>query len=245
MKRRIMSHLVVSFPDLPTSKDIAKALVDGGSSMLEVQFPFSDPTADGVYIQRACKQALQQGFRVDIGFEFLSEIRKMTNIPVFAMSYGNLAVVAGVRKFLQRCKDVGVQGVIVPDLPPDYDEGIFSAGSDMGLEVVPVIAPSITDERLRLFAETSGSFLYTPLRRGITGEMTNLGDENMQFLSKVKSTGKKILAGFGIRAPEQVAALSPHVHACVAGSVFIHEILNRGDKTVYKVVHRKIQELAG
>lgn len=245
MADAIMAHLVAYFPDESASYDVARALVDGGCSYLEVQFPFSDPTADGVVIQRACAEALAQGFRVQSGFDLLARIRQLTDIPIFVMSYANLVVTRGIERFLAACREVGMQGVIVPDLPPDYDEGLFAAARRSSLEAIPVVAPTITDARLELCRRTGSRYLYAALRTGITGQLTELGEENTRFLCRVAAGGVQVLAGFGIQERRQIVALSSYVQASVVGSAFVSEILNRGNRDVYDVVRDKMTELCG
>ena len=139
MSSRIMAHMVASFPDRAGSLKVARALVDGGASMIEVQFPFSDPMADGPDIQAACARALSAGFTVSDGFELVGEICSATTVPVYIMSYANLLFAKGIDRFLAETKDAGARGVIVPDLPPDYDEGLFRSAAGLGLSAVPVL----------------------------------------------------------------------------------------------------------
>ena len=135
-----MAHLVASFPDQDGSLRVGQAMVDGGAKLLEVQFPFSDPTADGIYIQRACAEALSKGFTVDEGFQLVEQLTALPRAPdIFVMVYANLAFRPGIELFLTRCREAGAHGVIVPDLPPDYDEGLYAAGRELRLEVVPVV----------------------------------------------------------------------------------------------------------
>ena len=139
-----MAHLVAAFPDWETSLRVGEAMIDGGAGLLEVQFPFSDPTADGPYIQRACADALDTGFTVDDGFRLTERLSNRVQAPqVFVMVYANLAFRPGIESFLARCRDAGACGVIIPDLPPDYDEGLYAAGRNLGLEVVPVVPPVV------------------------------------------------------------------------------------------------------
>ncbi len=245
MKTRLMTHLVAYYPNRDASLRMAKAFIDGGSSFLEVQFPFSDPIADGVYIQHACKQALDQGFKLIPGFELLALIKELApDIPLFVMSYGNIAYRLGIGNFLDKCKEAGAQGVIIPDLPPDYDEGLFAAGKKCNLQVIPVIAPAISNSRLKIIAETGAEYLYACLRKGITGAATEIGKENLDFLNRIKPLAMKILAGFGIAERKQVEILSPYIHAAVIGSAFIKEIMNNGEeKDPYKVILAKMKRL--
>lgn len=257
MQNRVMAHMVAYYPDKEKSLMVAKALIDGGCSYLEVQFPFSDPSADGVFIQRACKTALAAGFTVERGFKLIGEIngyaenRKQAagdvafkKVPVFVMSYANLVFFRGVKLFLQDCVSAGVTGVIVPDLPPDSDEGLYSAGKEAGIKVVPVIMPNIKDDRFKMIISHTEEYLYTAIRAGITGKFTEIDSSVLKFLKKVKSSGVKTLAGFGISDRNQVEAVSPFVHAAVAGSAFIKVIEANGESSnPYKAVLSKIKEL--
>jgi tryptophan synthase alpha chain len=146
---RIMAHMVAFFPDKSRSLEVARGLAEGGCAYLELQFPFSDPTADGPDIQRACSAALAAGFTVDAGFQLAAEICRIVKVPVFLMSYANLLFTRGIRPFLASAAASGVRAVIVPDLPPDYDEGLFQAATEMELAAVSVLSPSMRDERLK------------------------------------------------------------------------------------------------
>jgi tryptophan synthase alpha chain len=221
---RIMAHLVAGYPDQDSSLEAAVGLAEGGASYLELQFPFSDPTADGPLIQRACDAALAGGFRVEAGFELLRRIRERTGLPVFLMSYAGLAVRRGVPAFLRRAREAGAAGLIVPDLPVDCDEGLYARGRALGLQVVPVAVPDTRPRRLALMAAAGARYLYAALRRGITGERTAIGPENLAFLEGLGGRGWKVLAGFGVRNREQVQALAPHAHAVVVGSRFVEEV---------------------
>lgn len=226
-----MAHLVAAFPDWDTSLRVGEAMTDGGAGLLEVQFPFSDPTADGPWIQRACADALAVGFAVDDGFRLVERLASRRGAPqVFVMVYANLAFRPGVEAFLTRCRDAGARGVIVPDLPPDYDEGLYAAGRDLGLEVVPVVPVTARPERLRTVVESSrtGS-LYTALRKGVTGGYTHISEDSIRFLREARGLGVSVMAGFGISERAQVDALAPLVDTVIVGSAFIRALLEAPD----------------
>ncbi|MDE0023215.1 MAG: tryptophan synthase subunit alpha [Spirochaetaceae bacterium] len=223
----IMTHLVASFPSWEASLEVGKGLVDGGAAYLEVQFPFSDPTADGPHIQVACDEALAAGFTQARGFALVEELRKYSAVPVAVMSYANPIFQNGVARFVQRCRDAGADAVIAPDLPPDYDEGLYAAGRDAGVAVIPVVVPSTLPERLRTVVTGADTDLvYAALRKGITGSYTEIGADNLAFLRCIGELGGKPMAGFGIRTGAQVAALTPHVEYVVVGTWFV-ELLRR------------------
>jgi len=226
-----MAHLVAAFPDRDTSLRVGEAMIDGGAGLLEVQFPFSDPTADGPWIQRACADALATGFAVDDGFRLVERLADRSGAPqVFVMVYANLAFRPGIEPFLTRCRDAGARGVIVPDLPPDYDEGLYAAGHDLGLEVVPVVPVTARAERLRAVVERSCTrSLYTALRKGVTGGYTHISDDSVRFLQEARALGVSVMAGFGISERAQVEALAPLVDAVIVGSAFIRALLEAPD----------------
>jgi tryptophan synthase alpha chain len=247
MPERIMAHLVAGYPDLEGSLAAALGLAEGGASYLEVQFPFSDPTADGPLIQQACDAALARGFRVEEGLALLRRIRETTGKPVFLMSYAGLVVARGVPAFLQRAREAGAAGLIVPDLPVDADEGLYACGRALGLAVVPVAAPGARPRRLELMARTGAEYLYAALRRGITGEPTAIGEENLAFLDRVAGLGMRVLAGFGVRRRDQVLALAPRVHAVVVGSLFVEAVgaAAAGPEAVRRAARQAAARLAG
>jgi tryptophan synthase alpha chain len=244
---RVMAHMVAYYPDGPRSLEVARGLADGGCAYIEVQFPFSDPTADGPDIQRACSAALGAGFTVKKGFELVSEISRAVKVPLFIMSYANLLFTRGMERFLADAKAAGAHGVIVPDLPPDYDEGLFRSAAGLGLAAVPVLSPSMRDARLSRVAELGTEFLYVTLRTGTTGSFTEIDSPGLSFLSRVAVMGHgrtaKILGGFGVSTRAQVEAFSPHVHAVVVGSALVRVVAEGGD--IRHGVRQKVAALQG
>ncbi len=247
MTYRLMTHMVAYYPDRDGSLEVAAALIDGGSAYLEIQFPFSDPTADGPVIQTACTQALKKGFKVRHGFEIVDSIRMSSDIPIFIMCYGNTLFYNGVETFICRCVESGVQGLIVPDLPVDYDENLFGLAEKYGMSAVPVAAPTISGDRLESILRMKPKYLYAALRKGITGKLTEIGEENIGFLQRISAAAGnnaiKILAGFGISRREQIALLAPYVHASIVGSAFIRAIRGGMGKTIYKKIRKTMDEL--
>jgi tryptophan synthase alpha chain len=166
---------------------------------------------------------------------------------VFVMSYANLVFTRGVERFLLNCASAGARGVIVPDLPADYDEGLFAAAASAGLAAVPVVSPSVTAQRLSRIAALGGEYFYATLRSGTTGPRTVIDDSSLVFLARAAGLPgprrPKVLAGFGISQRSQVEALEKHVHAVIVGSALVREVAKGGD--VRTAVRRKLEELAG
>jgi len=224
--KKLMCHLVSGYPTMDLSKQAAAGMVEGGASYLEVQFPFSDPTADGKRIQEACVKALEGGFTVGEGFRMVKELtRTYPQVPLFIMSYASPVFRRGISWFLDQAKEAGATGLIVPDLPFDQDEGYYQAAWDRGLHPVSVVVPTMDPRRLdrllSLLQAQGESYVYVALRTGITGDPTNLSEESLSFLKALAGKGLKLLAGFGVSSSAQVEALSPYVEAVVVGSYLV------------------------
>ncbi|MGO9311006.1 MAG: tryptophan synthase subunit alpha [Spirochaetia bacterium] len=243
---RIMAHMVAGYPDREASLAVARGLAEGGCAYIELQFPFSDPTADGPDIQRACSAALEGGFTVEAGFACAAAICRSQTVPLFLMSYANLLFTRGLERFLSDARACGARGVIVPDLPPDYDEGLFHCAASLGLAAVPVLSPSMREGRLSRVGALGAEYLYVTLRTGTTGSFTHIDSPGLSFLSRVAGMdhGKaKLLGGFGVSTREQVQAVSPHVHAVVVGSALVRLVSAGGD--VPSAVREMVRKLSG
>jgi tryptophan synthase alpha chain len=221
---RIMAHIVAGYPGLELSLAAALALADAGAAYLEVQFPFSDPSADGPVIQTACVASLAAGFKLDAGFEMLRELSGRAKAPVFIMSYASPVVARGTAAFCERAARAGAAGLIIPDLVPGMDEGLYAEGAARSLAVVPLLAPGMREERFKRIVSMKTEFIYAALRRGITGRETEIGRENLALLDRAKEGGAKVMGGFGIRDAAQVRILSGHVHAAIVGTAFTETV---------------------
>lgn len=244
----VMTHMVAGYPDRERSLAVVRGLIDGGAAYLEIQFPFSDPSADGPTIQAACGAALAAGFSLDEGFTLVEEAAAMSDIPIFIMSYANPVFTLGVDAFAARARKAGAAGLIVPDLTIDADEGLYAAGRKAGLAVVPVLVPTVSSARLESLLEAGAEYLYIALRRGITGRETQIAAETTDFLDRCASGGARLFAGFGIRTPEQIELLAPHVEAAVVGSALVEVIAQSTGGTaddIYRDINRETRRLCG
>ena len=243
----LMSHLIAGFPDAETSIAIADALVKGGATILEIQLPFSDPSADGPAIQSACTKVLERHYRTSDGLKFIETLHKeFPNVQIYLMSYGSLIYTPGVSAFCKKAADAGVKGMIIPDLPFDFDEGLTAACKENGMINIPVAAPSMSAERLEKMANAGFPYIYAALRTGITGTETSVDEATLNFIKKVSAGGSKVYGGFGISTGAQSALLADSVEAVVAGSVFVRLITEHQNDAdaLYKAVQAKAAEIS-
>ncbi len=242
---RIVAHLVAGYPSVDASKEVARGLIDGGAFALEIQIPFSDPTADGPAIEEACRVALERGCSVKEALGVVREIRRESDVPIFLMSYANLVVAPGIDRFVRSARDAGATGLIVPDLSPGSDDGLYLAADDARCRAVPVVVPWITKERRSEVLDAPIDWVYVALRRGITGTYTDLGPEQEVFLSSLRTPGVSVMAGFGIQRAQQVAALVPHADAAVVGSEIVRAVANAPAGGEGEAARRIVESLRG
>lgn len=245
-KIKLMSHLVAGYPSEESALTVARSLVKGGADILEIQLPFSDPSADGPAIQTACTKVLERGYRTYDGLSFIAKIHsEFPDVPIYLMSYGSLIYTPGVENFCKKASEAGVKGMIIPDLPFDFDEGLTEACKKNGMINIPVAAPSMSPERLYKMAHAGFPYIYAALRVGITGTDTKIGEDTLSFLKKVSEGGSKIYGGFGISNGEQAKALASSVDAIVAGSVFVRIITEnqKNPEKMAKLIEEKAREL--
>ena len=249
MKASLMAHMIAGYPNYETSLETARAIAAGGASYLEVQFPFSDPSADGPAIQAACTEALTAGFKVDDGWRLVETLRReFPEVPIFLMSYASIVVTRGVDAFAARAKAAGVAGLIIPDLAPGADEGLYAAGKKHGLAVVPVIVPSVPEDRLQSILALKPEWVYTAIRAGITGVHTTLTPELKAFLARLNAQ-TKVFAGFGIDSADQVRDLRDSTHTVVVGSALVRVVAAAakagGKAQVRQEIEAKVREFVG
>ena len=245
-KIKLMSHLVAGYPTDELSFEAARALVDGGADILEIQLPFSDPCADGPAIQGACTEVLSRKYRTADGFAFIKKLHEsFPDKKIYLMSYGSLVYTPGVKAFCKKAAECGVNGMIIPDLPFDHDEGLTEACKENGMINIPVAAPGMSQERLCKMSHAGFPYIYASLRTGITGTDTEIGKDTISFLKSVGEGGSRIYGGFGISNGKQSEALASSVDAVVAGSVFVRIITeNKADKArLYEAVKSRAKEI--
>jgi tryptophan synthase alpha chain len=219
----LMPYLPLGYPTPATSLEMVEAAVTGGADMLELGVPFSDPLADGPTIQRATHIALQQGMTVARCLEMVQELRRRgIKLPFIFMGYYNPILAYSEEPFCRACREVGVDGLIVPDLPPGEGETLERACRQHGLALIYLLAPTSTPDRVQLVIERSQGFIYLVSVVGITGARGHLPPDLAAFVSRVRAvTDKPLAVGFGISTPEQAGQVAAMADGVIVGSVLV------------------------
>jgi tryptophan synthase alpha chain len=225
----LMPYLMGGHPDVATSLAIAQAYVDGGADLIELGIPFSDPIADGPVIQAAATRALASGTRVDDVFRICAAITE--RVPVVLMTYANIVLARGAEGFAAAAAGAGASGLIVQDLPLEEAPAALAACDAAGLALVPLVAPTTTDERLARIGERARGFLYTVSVTGTTGERAVLSDEFAAVVARAKAhTAVPVALGFGIATLEQAsAAADAGADGVIVGSRLVREAAEAAD----------------
>ncbi len=228
----LMTHLVVGYPSLEITKSLVKVMEEAGVDFIELQIPFSDPLADGPTIMRACEKALDNGVKVKDAFKLANRLTKEAKIPILFMAYYNTVFKYGTEKFCQDAKQVGISGLIIPDVPieEEHQEHFIKYCKESGLKNIRVISPVSTEERLKKNAEVTDGFVYCTARQGITGAQKELDIQVVTFLKNVKKYFKiPIAVGFGISNRKRIELVKPFADIAIIGSAII-DVINKSNK---------------
>lgn len=222
-KTALMPYLMGGFPTVEVSRQIAFAYVDAGADLIELGVPFSDPLADGPVIHRAATAALAAGAKVDDVLGIAAAIGD--RVPVLLMAYANTISRRGAAKFVADSVAAGVAGLIVPDLPAEEATSLRGVCREAGVALIPLVAPTTTDERLaRIGAEADG-FVYTVAVTGTTGERADAGEGLADLVARVRrATGVPVAVGFGIGDERQAARVAEFADGAIIGSRLVREV---------------------
>jgi tryptophan synthase alpha chain len=236
----LMPYLMGGFPDLPASRAIADAYADAGADLVELGIPFSDPLADGPVIHAAGTAALEAGATVDGVFELCAAFSD--RLPVVVMCYANLVVVRGAEAFAEALRDAGASGLIVPDLPFEEAPAVLEACDARGLALVPLVAPTTPEDRLRAIGERARGFVYTVSVTGTTGERQGV-DAGATIARAKAHFDVPVALGFGIGTPEQASeAADAGADGVIVGSRLVREAAEADDPAA--AVHAVVTAMA-
>ncbi|MCE3235124.1 MAG: tryptophan synthase, alpha subunit [Vampirovibrio sp.] len=195
---------ILGWPDRDTSLQMIKTMINSGAHALELGLAFSDPMADGVIIQEADKETLANGFKVKDALALLKEIRRYNDeIPIGLLVYYNMVLARGIDRFFQELGEAGVDGVLIADLPVENMQEVAEAAKANHIQLICIVSPLTTNERLQKISEYAGGFLYVVSRLGITGVEENFDASLRDLMTRLKShTQLPLCVGFGISKPE-------------------------------------------
>ena len=221
----LIPYVTVGYPSIETTLKVVPLLADNGCDIVELGIPFSDPLADGATIQKSSHLALMQGVTPAICLEVVLELRRRVEIPLVFMTYYNPVLKFGLEEFCSKCAETGVDGLIIPDLPPDEGEELEQPARKHELDLIYLLAPTSNKKRIDLVTNKSSGFIYLVSLTGVTGSRDKLPDELENFVSRVREKTKTPLCvGFGISTPEQAQRIGKIADGVIIGSRIIQLI---------------------
>jgi tryptophan synthase alpha chain len=215
----LMTHIVLGYPSFEASLKIIETMVTAGVDLMELQIPFSEPTADGPVIARANQRALEDGVTVENCLKFAGMAARKFDIPFLIMSYYNIPFKFGLKRFIAVLSDGGLQGAIVPDIPPEEGREFLEALKGRDLAPILIYAPTTSLERMRYIDSFAAGFIYCVARKGVTGQKTNFSTELEAYLNKCRqATNLPLALGFGIKERADIVFLKGKADIAVIGT---------------------------
>ena len=220
-KKAFIAFLTCGDPDLETTRKAVLAAVENGASLIELGIPFSDPTAEGPVIQGANLRALQGGITTDKIFDFVRGLRREVEVPLVFMTYANVVFSYGTERFLSNCQKVGIDGLILPDVPFEEKEEFAPVCRRFGVDLISLIAPT-SGERAAMIAKEAEGFLYIVSSLGVTGTRDNIATDLTGMMEQVRASSSISCAiGFGISTPAQAAEMAALSDGVIVGSAIV------------------------
>ena len=233
--KAFIAFLTCGDPDLETTAAAVRAAAGAGADLIELGIPFSDPTAEGPVIQGANLRALKGGVTTDKVFALVKELRKDVTIPLVFMTYANVVYSYGADRFLANCAEVGVDGLILPDLPFEEKEEFLPTCRKYGVDLISMIAPT-SEDRVAMIAREAEGFLYLVSSLGVTGERSEINTDLAAIVRTVRENTKIPCAvGFGISTPEQARAMAALSDGAIVGSAIVRIVEEYGKEAPERV----------
>ncbi len=239
-KKLLSIYFTAGYPNLHDTVPIIKELEKAGVDMIEIGLPFSDPLADGPTIQESSTAALTNGMRTELLFEQLKDVRKSVTIPLILMGYFNPMLQYGVEAFCAKCEEIGIDGIIMPDLPLDvYKDEYESIYKKYGLINVFLITPQTSEERIRAIDQASDGFIYMVSSASTTGAKKGFGEEQTEYFNRIASLHlvNPQIVGFGISNSETFQAATEKSKGAIIGSAFIKHLTQNGTSKIVEFIH--------
>lgn len=240
-KKLLSIYFTAGYPNLEDTTTIIQNLEQSGVDMIEIGLPFSDPLADGPTIQASSTQALKNGMTTNLLFEQLKKIRNTVNIPLLIMGYFNPILQYGVEAFCKKCQEVGIDGLIIPDLPVDvYNEQYKATFEKHELINVFLITPQTSLERINFIDSISNGFIYMVSSASVTGSQSGFGEEQTNYFKRIAdmNLNNPQIVGFGISNNKTFTQATQHTKGAIIGSAFIKHLSNKGVDTIDEFVKK-------
>lgn len=224
-RKAFIPYIMAGDPDLDTTEKNVMMLEECGADIIELGVPFSDPLADGPTIQRAAERAMAAGVTMKKTIEFVKELRCKTKVPIILMTYYNPVFRYGEERFVEDAVNAGVDGVIIPDLPPEEAVGLVRLSRKAGLDTIFLVAPTSDEARIKKIVSASSGFVYYVSMTGITGSELTLHHTFSSHINKVKQlTDKPVAVGFGVSTPEDAKNISLIADGVIVGSAIVKKL---------------------
>lgn len=223
--KAFIPYIMAGDPTLQRTKEIVAILEECGADIIELGVPFSDPLADGPTIQKAAQRALAGGVTLRTVIGLVGEIRAGSQIPIILMTYYNLIFKYGEERFVNDASAAGVDGIIVPDLPPDEAGALMRYSRKKGFDTIFLLAPTSTEERIRKVSKASSGFIYYVSITGITGSRLSMDESIESHIAKIRSESRKPVAvGFGISTPDEASDVARFADGVIVGSSIVKRV---------------------
>ena len=237
----LIPYVTIGYPSIEATLKVVPLLASSGCDIVELGIPFSDPLADGATIQNASFHALQNGVTPKLCLQIAAQLSQMVETPLIFMTYFNPVLNYGLAEFCNACTKSGIDGLIIPDLPPEEGSELEAATLRENLDLIYLLAPTSTDERIKLVAEKSRGFIYLVSLTGVTGARDELSSELGTFVNRVRKAASQYLCvGFGISTSEQARQVAQIADGVIVGSRLI-QLIEADDSLI--VVGNFIKEL--
>jgi tryptophan synthase alpha chain len=229
--KAFIPYVTAGDPSLDKTAEMVHVLEECGADIIELGVPFSDPLADGPTIQRASERALKNGVTLRKVISLVRDLRQSTQVPLVLMTYFNPVFKYGVEDFVGNARVAGVDGVIIPDLPPDEAKNFIRLSRKASLDTIFLLAPTSTDERIRKVSKASSGFIYYVSMTGITGANLSLDGSMETLISSIrKFTDKPIAVGFGVSTPDEASMVSKLADGVIVGSAIVKRLHEAPDE---------------
>lgn len=243
-KKAFIPFVTAGDPNLEITEKLVLKMAEAGADLIELGIPFSDPVAEGPVIQEADYRALEAGTTTDKIFDMVERIRNVTDIPIAFMTYVNPIYTYGVERFMENCKKVSIDAIIVPDVPFEEKEELLPYCEKFGITFISMIAPT-SKERVKMIAKEAKGFLYCVSSMGVTGERREIGTEVGELIKIVKEVNDIPCAiGFGISTPEQATTMAAISDGVIVGSAIVR-IVGQYGKECVPYVEQYVRSMKG